>query len=191
MLGVTVAERVGPSGVRLRIGGSAADAAAADFRALVDADLDASYRLAAVILRDPTEAEDAVHDAVVVAWRSWSQLRDPAAAPAWFRRILINGCRDRLRRRKRRSLLEILRPPTLHEEPTTPDPSLDSVARQALRATLLRLSPDERVVISLRFGEDMTVPAIAVAIGIPEGTVKSRLHSATLKLRAELAEESW
>jgi RNA polymerase sigma-70 factor (ECF subfamily) len=67
---------------------------------------------------------------------------------------------------------------------------VDSIARQALRTTLLKLSPDERIVISLRFGEDMTVPAIAVAIGIPEGTVKSRLHSATHKLRAELAEGS-
>jgi len=66
----------------------------------------------------------------------------------------------------------------------------DSVAgRELLRVALARLSPDERITIVLRFAEDQTVPAIAQALAIPEGTVKSRLYNAVRKLRAALDEE--
>ena len=70
---------------------------AAAFRRLADEHLDAAYRLARAILRDPTEAQDATHDAIVQAWRKWSTLRDPSRFQPWFDRILVNTCRDRLR----------------------------------------------------------------------------------------------
>lgn len=69
------------------------------FRRLVDQHLDGAYRLAGVILNDRIEAEDAVHEAAVAAWRGFADLRDPARFDAWFRRILVNECRDRLRDR--------------------------------------------------------------------------------------------
>src|SRR6185503_1586166 len=56
---------------------------AAAFTRLAEGHLDASYRLARAILRDPAEAEDATHDAYVQAWRKWSTLRDPSRFEAW------------------------------------------------------------------------------------------------------------
>lgn len=62
--------------------------------------LDRAYRYATLLLGDPTDAEDAVHDAALVAWRRFRDLRDPARFEAWFGRILVNACRDRLRARR-------------------------------------------------------------------------------------------
>jgi RNA polymerase sigma-70 factor (ECF subfamily) len=61
--------------------------------------LDRLYRLAGLILADTHEAEDAVQDALVLAFRGYDRLRDPGRFDAWLDRILVNGCRDRLRRR--------------------------------------------------------------------------------------------
>ena len=77
------------------------------FRTLTDEELDYSYRLANAILDDPTEAEDAVHDAVVAAWQKWRGLRDPAKFEPWFRSIVVNKCRDRLRRSRRFEMSDI------------------------------------------------------------------------------------
>ncbi len=71
------------------------------FHDLADGHLDAAYRLAWSILRDPVEAQDATHDAFVQAWRRWPSLRDQDRLQAWFDRILVNTCRDRLRRQQR------------------------------------------------------------------------------------------
>ena len=94
MLGSLVGEPVerGAARAQLRVVSPGADA----FRRLVERQLDASYRLAAVILGDRVEAEDAVHDAAVAAWQGFAALRDPDRFDAWFRRILVNGCRDRV-----------------------------------------------------------------------------------------------
>ncbi len=67
------------------------------FLRLADDHLDSGYRLARAILRDPTEAQDATHDAFEQAWRKWPSLRDPTRFQQWFDRILVNTCRDRLR----------------------------------------------------------------------------------------------
>ena len=69
----------------------------AAFLALANEHLDRAYRLARAILRDPAEAQDATHDAFVQAWRKWETLRDPERFEAWFDRILVNTCRNRLR----------------------------------------------------------------------------------------------
>ena len=64
---------------------------AAAFRALADQHLDAAYRLAHAILRDPTEAQDATHDAFVTAWRSWDSPLDASRFDPWFDKILVNS----------------------------------------------------------------------------------------------------
>ena len=84
------------TGVRDRLVRDRAD----EFGALTERHLDGAYRLATVILGDSMEAEDAVHDAAIAAWRSWSSLRDPERFEAWFSRIVVNACRDRLRSRR-------------------------------------------------------------------------------------------
>src|SRR5262245_53147430 len=75
-------------------GTAARDAA---FLRLASEHLDRAYRLARAIVRDPAEAQDATHDAFVQAWRKWGSLRDPDRFDAWFDRILVNTCRNRLR----------------------------------------------------------------------------------------------
>ena len=158
------------------LAGSADDRAAA-FTRLIDASLDRSFRLAAVILGDRDDAEDAVSDAALRAWQHVSSLRDPDHFEAWFSRILVNVCRDRLHRRHR--------PAIVTSEPSTvTDPYAPSVERTALRDALARLTPEHRAVISLHYLEDLTTEQIAARLDMPAGTVKSRLHYGLAELRA-------
>jgi RNA polymerase sigma-70 factor (ECF subfamily) len=161
---------------------------AAAFRRLVDGELDSAYRLAAAILGDRFEAEDAVHDAAVSAWRHWGDLRDEARFEAWFGRIVINSCRDRMRRSRRRAAIELGRDATFTEHPVTDDGSADAADRDVVRRLLATLPLDERIVVALRFGADLTVPTIADRLQIAEGTVKSRLHAALGRLRRAIEE---
>lgn len=153
------------------------------FRLLADRHLEASYRLARAILHDAADAEDATHDAVITAWRKWPTLRDPGRFEHWFDRILVNTCRNKLRRRSRRarSLWDA-------DAGGSVDPHSGIVEREAIREALATLSEDHRVVVALRFYRGLTVPEIAAVIGAREGTVKSRLHHALRRLHARLDE---
>ena len=156
------------------------------FSRLVDARLDAAYRLATFILGgDRAEAEDAVHDAAVRAWEHFGDLRDVASFEAWFTRILVNTCRDRIGQRR-------IRPLTFADpEPgTSPDHAEAFVRTDALERAMLSLSPKHRVVVALRYVGDYTLEEIAARTGERPGTVKSRLHYALRALRAELDAES-
>jgi RNA polymerase sigma-70 factor (ECF subfamily) len=141
-----------------------------------------------VILGSAIEAEDAVADSALAAWRSRRQLHDPARFEAWFGRILVNACRDRLRSRRRHPVAEMPRSEIGGPARTAiPDLGDDLARRDAMSRALESLEPDERIVLVLRFWHDLTVEAIADRIAIPAGTVKSRLHHATTRLRAALA----
>jgi RNA polymerase sigma-70 factor (ECF subfamily) len=171
---------VGTSGRERQLAG--ADQRAA-FAELADHHLDRAYRLAGVILGDSFEAEDATHDAVVAAWRHYGSLRDPARFEAWFQRILVNACRDRLRRRRRSPVVEIEVTP---EQAAAPEVYGRVDDRLALDRAFARLNPDQRLVVALRFYADLTVEEIADRTGVPAGTVKSRLHAATQRLHRAL-----
>ncbi|MEX0630281.1 MAG: RNA polymerase sigma factor [Chloroflexota bacterium] len=148
------------------------------FLTLADAHLDASYRLAAAILGDRSEAEDATQDALVVAWRRWSQLRDPSRFEAWFHRILVNTCRDRLRQTVRRRSVDLSGELAGPSDPTAELDDHDQIGR-----ALARLSPDHRIVVTLRYSLDLPIDEIARRLGIPAGTVSSRLHNALRQMR--------
>ena len=154
----------------------------AAFLLLANEHLDRAYRLARAILRDAVEAQDATHDAFVQAWRKWDSLRDPERFDAWFDRILINTCRNRLRANRWRAS-DIS--PQLNI--ATGDPVSRAEDRQVIGAAIASLSPDHRVVVALRFYRDLTVPDIAARLGIPAGTVKSRLHDALRRLHDAIA----
>jgi RNA polymerase sigma-70 factor (ECF subfamily) len=186
LLSSLVADRVESGGVRVRAGSADADRASA-FLALIDAELERAYRLATVILGDESDGQDAVHDAAEVAWRRWPGLRDEARAAGWFRQIVVNRCRDRLRSKRRWRVLHDLFQGSARE-PSVADTSSAVAIRDELNQAFERLSVDERIVVVLRYELDMTVPAIAETLGIAEGTAKSRLHYALAKLRAALGE---
>jgi RNA polymerase sigma factor (sigma-70 family) len=150
------------------------------FGRLVDDDLARSYRLAALLLGSELEGQDAVQDAVVLAWERFADLRDPDRFGAWFGRILVNGCRDRLRRRGRVRLLALDATP----ERPAPDGTVGLAEREALREALGRLSNDHREVIVMRYLLDLPLDEIAERTGERLGTVKSRLHYELDALRA-------
>jgi len=152
-----------------------------DVAGLVLARLGDAYRLARAILLDDGEAEDAVQEASLAAWRRRDSLRDAGRFDAWFDRILINECRDQLRRRGR--AVKLAAPP-IGFEPTAapPDTGSDDDLDRALDA----LDADHRVVVVMRYWQDRTVDDIADRVGIPAGTVKSRLHHALRTMRTAL-----
>jgi RNA polymerase sigma-70 factor (ECF subfamily) len=162
-------------GIENTIGGDEA------LRLLLVSRLDPAYRLATCILRDASAAEDAVQEAALRAWRMRGGLRDPERVEAWFARIVVNVCRAELDRQGRQPRIREL------------DPVVSADGRTELRdevgRALARLTPDEQIVVALRFGRDLTIPEIAVQTGIREGTVKSRLHGAQDHLRAALEAE--
>jgi RNA polymerase sigma-70 factor (ECF subfamily) len=163
------------------VSGSIADKATA-FRQLADEHLDASYRLASAILRDPIEAQDAVHDAFVTAWRRWDTLRDPARFPWWFRRIVVNTCRDRLRCITRHPAAVLPDEPRIVGEDTTA--MVDDHA--TLDRAFAVLSAEDKIVLILRYFLDLSTDDIAQLTDIAPGTVGSRLNRARGRLHESL-----
>jgi len=153
----------------------------ADVGTLVLGRLGDAYRLARAILLDDGEAEDAVQEASLSAWRRQGSLRDPASFDAWFDRIVVNQCRDQLRRRGRAVKLSA---PPIGFEPASAPP--ETGADEDLDRALAALDADHRIVVVMRYWQDRTVDDIATRIGIPAGTVKSRLHHALRTMRDTL-----
>jgi RNA polymerase sigma-70 factor, ECF subfamily len=153
---------------------------------LSDGELERAYRLAGLILGNAPDAEDATQDALLRAWSASSTLRDEQSFQAWFDRILINVCRDRLRRRQKIRFL-----PMTAEQEYRPaaDPFQQLIAQDELLTAIADLDPDLRTVIVLRYWSDLTVDQIAARVGWRAGTVKSRLHRALGLLRTRLSAE--
>jgi RNA polymerase sigma factor (sigma-70 family) len=153
----------------------------ADVATLVIARIGDAYRLARAILLDDGEAEEAVQEAALSAWRRQRSLRDPERFDAWFDRILVNQCRDQLR--KRRRAVPIAAPPVGFETAAAPP---ETGTDHDLDRALAVLDLDHRTVVVMRYWQDRTIDDIADRLGIPAGTVKSRLHNALKHIRTSL-----
>jgi RNA polymerase sigma factor (sigma-70 family) len=146
------------------------------------------HRLHAVahrILRDLSLAEDATQQALLALWRDLPQLREPGRFEAWAYRVLVRTCYAESRRERRR------RPPSIRllpadGPPAAPDSIGDVADRDQLERAFVRLSVDHRAVVVLHHYLDLTLDEVAEALGIPVGTVRSRLHHAMRGLRAAL-----
>ena len=147
----------------------------------IEQELDRAYRLARAVLLDDREAEDAVQDACLVAWQRSGSLRDADRFDPWFERIVINQCRDQLRRRQRQRVRALTLQAAAVDGAMTPDQA-DGDLDEALAA----LDIDHRLVILLRYWRDLTAEEIANRLDLPVGTVKSRLHYALRKMRATM-----
>jgi RNA polymerase sigma-70 factor (ECF subfamily) len=131
--------------------------------------------VANLILRDSVRAEDALQDALLLAWRDIRALRDPEAWDAWVRRLTVNACYKVASKERRRSKVE------LHVTPDagtarTQDASANVADREWVLSELGRLDIDRRTVLVLHYYLDLPLPEVAEILDIPYGTVTSRLH---------------
>jgi RNA polymerase sigma factor (sigma-70 family) len=152
------------------------------FMDLVQLETPDAFRLALAILRQPFDAEDALQEAFVRAWRELPRLRDPESWPAWFRRITVNCAIDASRRKKASRIV----PLGFHEPPPEADSSAGTADRDEVTRAMGHLDANDRALLALRFGHDLELPDVAAALGIPLGTAKSRLHRALGRLRKKL-----
>lgn len=155
------------------------------------------YRLARATLRDDMEAEDALQDAYLAAYRSLGQYRCEAALSTWLSRLVLNQCFARMRRQVRRhNVVPITRATDTRELESVADPADGPEAdamREQLRAVLERkldeLPEDFRLAFVMRDVEDMGVGEVAQCLGIAEATVRSRAFRARALLRMSLARD--
>ncbi len=138
---------------------------------------DLALRTAYLLLGDRGEAEDAVQDAFLKAWRARLQLRDPKSERAWLMAIVANAARSQLRRR-------VAEPTDRDPEAGAADPFSDLELAGELRHALAALAEEQRQVVIMRVYLDLSVEETAAALGIPAGTVKSRLSRGLEVLRA-------
>lgn len=148
---------------------------------------DRLHAVAHRILRDIDLAEDATQQALLSIWRDLPQLRDPARFEAWSYRLLVRACYAESRKTRRAaSNLRLL----AVEDPVATDEFQPVVDRDQLERGFRRLSIEHRAVVVLHHYLDLSLPEIADALGIPQGTARSRLHYAMRGLRAALAAEA-
>ena len=135
------------------------------------------------ILRDIGRAEDAVQQTLVIAWRELPGLRDADRFDAWLQRLLVNASYAEARRwRTWNANVRIL--PV--EGPAGPDEGGSLVNRDRLERGFRRLPPDQRALLVFTHYMDLTPTEISERLGIPVGTVRSRLHYAHRAMRAAI-----
>lgn len=156
------------------------------------------FRLARATLRNDAEAEDALQEAYLIAYRYIGQFRGEAALGTWLSRLVLNECLGRMRRQTRRdNIFPIRQLDNETELDDMPRPEIDSPENAAVRAetrALLERKLDAlpetfRLVFVLRCVEEMTVEETAHYLGIPEATVRSRLFRAKKLLKESMAKE--
>ena len=136
------------------------------------------YRAALLTLGSESAAVDAVDEAVYKGYLSYQKLRQPQYLETWLVRILINVCRDELRRRKRELAVD--------ELPETAQEAYDSLP---LKEAVRRLPAPLRDVIVLRYFTGLTLEETAAALELPRGTVSTRQRRALALLKLELTAE--
>jgi RNA polymerase sigma factor (sigma-70 family) len=143
-------------------------------------------RAARLILRDPELARDAVQEALIRAWHDLPGLRDPERFDAWLHRLTVNVCLDLVRRRRRRVIeVEI----DSIDAPTVSDHASALADREVADAAMRRLDERGRAIVVLHYFLGMPLTDVAATLGIPLGTVKSRLHRALGEMRVAVETE--
>jgi RNA polymerase sigma-70 factor (ECF subfamily) len=156
----------------------------AAFDALATGSYHRLYGIARRILRDEYAAQDAVQDTLIRAWRDLRGLRDRSRFDAWIHRLLVHACADQARR-ERRHRAEIA---DLSVDRPAPGDDVRTVAdRDELERAFLKLSLEHRAVLVLVHYAGMSAPEVARVLGVPAGTVYSRLHYGTRQMREILA----
>jgi RNA polymerase sigma-70 factor (ECF subfamily) len=144
---------------------------------------DALFGIARRILRDVSLAEDAVQQALVIAWRELRSLRDPDRFDAWLKRTLVHACYAEARR-KRAWTANIRALPI--DGPAGPDELASLVTRDEVERGFRRLPPEQRAILVLHHYLGLDSNEIGELLDIPAATARSRLHYAHRAMRALL-----
>ena len=153
------------------------------FDALARLTGDRCMAIAFRILRDFDQADDAVQVALLTAWREIRALRDADLFEPWLHRILTNACYSEARRQRRWSAgIRVLHVEPVHE----PDDFLTIESRDQLDRAFRRLTLEQRAVLVFHHYLGLPLPEVADRLGVPLGTVKSRMYHAKRALRAGL-----
>jgi RNA polymerase sigma-70 factor (ECF subfamily) len=152
------------------------------FDALVGPLIEPAFKLAVVFLGDPAEAEDAVQEACVKAWRKLHQLRPDAPIRPWFLSIVANQSRSMRRSR----WWSVVRMPSVPETHPFPVESFDS--NLDLARELARLPATDRAALFLSFYLDLPLSEVGRVLRISPQAAKSRVHRAMVRLRLNMLE---
>jgi RNA polymerase sigma-70 factor (ECF subfamily) len=147
------------------------------------------YNLALRMTGREEDARDATQEAFLTAFRKLSSFRGEAAFTTWMHRVTINACYDLLRKRRRAPLLDRL-PDHEIEPPPAPDHAEATIAAIDVQRAIMEVPEDFRAVLLLHDVQDLAYEDIALALDIPIGTVKSRLHRGRVALARALGEPS-
>ncbi|AGA69926.1 RNA polymerase sigma factor, sigma-70 family [Desulfitobacterium dichloroeliminans LMG P-21439] len=141
------------------------------------------YRLAYIYMKDQEDALDAMEDMTLKVFENIKGLKDAEAFFSWSKIILVNCCKQNLRKRNKVILLQEL-PEESYEEPIS-----EHEERMAFEAHIAELNPKYQEALRLRFILDMDYETIANLLKIPLGTVKSRIHTGLQKLKHRMEVE--
>ena len=158
---------------------SRAQTGGADFDALIGPHLEAGYRTALAILRDPDGANDAVQESAFKAWRKLGQLREGEPARPWFLAIVANQCRSE----RRTHWWSVLRLPDVELSAKARMESADSMD---IDRELAKLPRDDRLALFLYFYLDLPLEEVGTVLGLSAGGAKTRVYRAAKKLRPGL-----
>lgn len=153
------------------------------FGTLARVHADRLYAIAHRILRDAGLAEDALQETMVTAWRELPALRDPDRCGAWLTRMLVNQCYAEARRRTRIGANVRVLPVDLG---SPSDDILSMIDRDQLERGFRRLPPNQRAVLVLHHFLGLEPAEVAEVLGLPPGTIRSRLFYAHRAMRAIL-----
>jgi len=145
-----------------------------------------AFRTAYLIARNAADAEEAAQDGFVNAWRALGRFREGAPFRPWLLRIVANEARNRRRSGGRRAHLALRAATEESSGGAAPSPEatlLSAEQREELIAAVNELPEEQRAVISLRYFVGLSEHEVAEALGVPQGTVKSRTARALERLR--------
>lgn len=166
------------------------------FRELVAEHRDRVYNLTYRMLGNRAEAEDVAQEVFISVFKTVDSFREEAKLSTWLYRVTVNHCKNRIKylaRRHDRSQDELDENagPVAAQGPAGPLPRPDRAVEGAqmekvLQEAINALDEDHRAVVILREVEDLSIEEICEITGLPDGTVKSRLHRARLALRKKI-----
>ena len=160
---------------------AASQSAEARFEVLLSTERRRLYGAAYSILRDHAEAEDALQDAMLKAWKSWASVRDESARATWLLRICVNHCINR------RTWLRLRPGRTAHAgDVATPDPRFEGRLMD-LDRSYRKLSPRQRAAVFLHYHHGYSVDECADLMSCHAGSVRTHLARALASMRKEMA----